>query len=58
MFKVLFLLLLLSSALAETNLVALDSQCPEQSVSDANRICIRPDYIEGCLLYKNTDECQ
>ena len=55
--KVVFLFLLISLAWAETSLVSLNSECPEQHVSDPSRICIRPDYIEGCELYLNTKEC-
>lgn len=39
------------------NLVGLTIQCPEQSVPDFNNICITPDYIEGCVKYKSSQEC-
>jgi hypothetical protein len=39
------------------NLVSLSSQCDEKSVPDINQMCIQPDYIQGCTLYKNIKEC-
>lgn len=52
-----FLFLLMVGALASNNLIQLNSDCPEQHVPDVNRICIRPDFIEGCLTYKSVTEC-
>lgn len=40
-----FILCLFVLQLALGNLVGLTSQCPEQSVPDANNVCIMPDYI-------------
>jgi hypothetical protein len=54
--KVLFLLSLLA-VLTLSNLVNLNSQCPEHSVPDLNRVCISPDYIEGCSQYLNAQQC-
>ena len=55
--RAVFLFLLAGVVLSATNLVDLHIQCPEQEVPDLSRICIKPDYIEGCLGYKNTKEC-
>jgi hypothetical protein len=51
------LFLLALSAVSLGNLISLNTQCPEQSVPDVNKICIKPAYIEGCLTYKSTEEC-
>ena len=50
---VLFVMVIISRG----NLVDLNSDCPEQFVSDPNMICIRPVYIEGCHTYLNHIEC-
>ena len=55
--RTVFLFLLVGLALSTSNLIDLHVQCPEQYVPDPNRICIKPDFIEGCLLYKNGDTC-
>ena len=51
------ILLSLLATLCAGNLVSLSTQCPEQSVPDLNKVCISPDYIEGCQQYKTVSEC-
>lgn len=51
-----FLLCLLAS-LAACNLVGLNTACPERSVPDVNKVCISPDFIEGCTQYRNVQQC-
>lgn len=55
--RTVFLFLLAGVALSAANLVDLHVECPEQEVPDLSRICIKPNYIEGCLAYKTTKEC-
>ena len=55
--RIVFLFLLIGITLGSNNLIDLHVECPEQHVPDLNRICIKPDYIEGCEIYKNTKEC-
>lgn len=49
--------LVLSINLAFSNLVGLKSQCLDKHVPDLNKVCIKPDYIEGCVQYKSPQEC-
>ncbi len=51
------ILLTLLVTLCAGNLISLSTQCPEQSVPDLNKVCISPDYIEGCQQYKSVSEC-
>lgn len=51
------ILLCLLVSLAVGNLVGLNTACPERSVSDINKVCISPDYIEGCTKYQNVQKC-
>lgn len=44
-------------SLAVSNLVDLNTACPERSVPDINKVCISPDYIEGCTQYLNVQQC-
>lgn len=44
----LFLVLMAVSA----GLVNLSSECPQQYVPSSNSICIQPNYLPGCDIYK------
>jgi len=52
------IVLSLCLTLALSNLVTIQIDCPSKHVSTINGICIRPDYLEGCQVYKNAKECQ
>ena len=45
------------TSLAFCGLVSLTAHCPDQYVPNSNNICIRPEYLEGCDIYKNIYEC-
>ena len=55
--RVQILFLLIGAVLTATNLIATGIECPEQQLADVNRICIRPDFIEGCEDYKDAKTC-
>ena len=54
----LIVLSLFLSSLALGTLVTVGARCPEQQVPNAQGICFRPFYIEGCGTYKNINECE
>jgi hypothetical protein len=44
-------------AVALSGLEELKTDCLDQYVPNSNNICIRPDYIDGCEIYRNIYEC-